>query len=168
MKEYMQNHKKTPRVLILACEFNKKINENLLMGAKQVLSQAQVASDTVWVPGAFELPTAVSKAAAQNKWDAIIALGCVIKGETAHFEYICASVSQQIAELGVKYQMPIIFGVLTPLTLDQALARSGLIAETHSEPKLSVFSKVKHENKGEEAALAALGMIKALYQIQEA
>ena len=159
----------TKRILIIASEFNKNICASLVEGAKRACTAGGITAKNItviWVPGAFEIPTAIAAGAESKKWDAILSIGCVIKGETAHFEYISSAVSQQIAALGVKYQIPITFGVLTTYTLEQALARSGLLSVGVADE--SPQAKHKHENKGEEAAEAALAMIKTLQYIREA
>jgi 6,7-dimethyl-8-ribityllumazine synthase len=156
------------RILIIASEFNKFITDKLVTGARDTCLQQGILPqhlDLVWVPGAFELPTAASKAAATKKWDAIITLGCVIKGETPHFDFICSAVAHKLADLGVEHRLPVIFGVLTTLNVEQALARSSMDKTTEV---VGSQSKDKHSNKGAEAAEAALGMITALQQLGEA
>jgi len=96
----------------------------------------------VWVPGAFEIPTAARRLAMRGDVDAIIALGCVIRGETPHFEHICRETARGIAEVGRRTGVPAIFGVLTVDTLEQAIERAG----------------TKMGNKGREAAESAIEM----------
>src|SRR5215210_3275334 len=126
------------RFAVIVSHFNEEITDGLLKGARQVLAEASVSGDDITllhVPGAFELPVAALRAAETGRFDAVICLGCLIKGDTMHFEYIAAAASQATG-------VPIAFGVLTTLTDDQAVARSG------EGP----------DNKGREAALAAVQM----------
>ena len=131
---------------IIVSKFNKFVTEKLLEGCLQTLLNNDVNDkniDVVKVPGAFEIPTLAKNLLDLKKYNAIICLGAVIKGETPHFEYICNSVSTELAYLGVLTGMPVIFGVITCNTIEQALDRSG----------------GKTGNKGSESALAALEMI---------
>ena len=105
---------------------------------------------TIEVPGAFEIPFAAGLLAGSGKYDALIALGCVIKGETAHFEYISDSVMKGIVTVGQKYGIPVSCGVLTTYTEEQALARSG----------------DNEENKGSEAAFTAIEMVNLAKQLK--
>jgi 6,7-dimethyl-8-ribityllumazine synthase len=135
------------RFAIVASEYNSVIMDRLIGGARRALKdQKQV--DLIRVPGAFEIPLAVKRAALSKKYDAIVALGCVVRGETPHFEYIsrvAGNVRQQVAlETGV----PVGFGLLTVDTVQQAMDRSG-----------------ESGNKGSEAAIAALEMIHVLREI---
>lgn len=133
------------RFAIIVSRFNHEITEGLLTGARAALESAQVRADdmtVVRVPGAFEIPITARRLADTGRFDAVICLGCVIKGETMHFEYIASAVSQGIMDVGTATGIPVTFGVLTTLTDEQAAVRAAAGAE----------------NKGREAALAAVEM----------
>ena len=135
-------HKK---IAIVTSKFNELITSKLYEGAKTCLTAHGVPAksiDSVWVPGAFELPLIAQKLAETKQYDAIICLGAVIRGDTPHFDYVCSQAASGIAHVSLKTGIPIIFGVLTTDTLEQALMRSG----------------AKCGNKGWEAALAAIEM----------
>jgi 6,7-dimethyl-8-ribityllumazine synthase len=117
-----------------------------------VLEQYQVASRTIVVPGAVEIPFAIQQCQTHYKAAAFIALGCVVRGDTPHFEYVCQSVTYGITELNLNMQVPVIFGVLTVNNNQQALERTGGI----------------HGHKGEEAAITALKMMVISQQLKEA
>lgn len=136
---------KKMKVGITIAEWNTAITSSLLNGAVKFLKDSGVKPDNIsvhHVPGSFELTLGAQWLAEQKKYDAVIALGCVIQGETKHFDFICAAVANGITEVGLKYNKPVIFGVLTTNTLQQAKDRSG----------------GKHGNKGTEAAATALKM----------
>jgi 6,7-dimethyl-8-ribityllumazine synthase len=131
---------------IAVAEWNDEITGALLEGALNTLKKhgAKEANILVkTVPGSFELPVAATLFAENTQADAIICLGCVIQGETKHFDFICNSVAQGLTDLSVKYKKSFIFGVLTPNTLEQAQDRAG----------------GKHGNKGDEAAVTAIKMV---------
>jgi 6,7-dimethyl-8-ribityllumazine synthase len=133
------------RFAIVVSEWNDAITKALLQGAYQTLLQHDVSAAHVairYVPGAFELPMGAQRFADLHEYDAVICLGCVIQGETRHFDYICNAVSTGIMEVMLKHNIPVAFGVLTTDTLVQAQDRAG----------------GKHGNKGVEAAVAALKM----------
>lgn len=135
------NHK----FAIVVSRFNNSITENLLNGALDCLKRngCRVENiDVVKVPGAFELPVTADKIASLKKYDAIICLGAVIRGATPHFDYVASSASSGIMQVSVKHSLPVIFGVLTTNTLEQAIERSG----------------TKAGNKGWDAALTAIEM----------
>jgi 6,7-dimethyl-8-ribityllumazine synthase len=143
------------RFAIVVSRFNEEITEGLLKGAQSTLASAQVRLDDITlirVPGAFEIPVTVRRLAETGRFDAIICLGCVIKGDTMHFEYIASAVSQGIMDVGTATGVPVAFGVLTTLTDEQAAARAA------DGP----------ENKGREAALAAIEMATLWRRIGEA
>jgi 6,7-dimethyl-8-ribityllumazine synthase len=143
------------RFAIVVSRFNEEVTEGLLKGACAALESAQVGADDITlvrVPGAFEIPVAARRLAETGRFDAIICLGCVIKGDTMHFEYIASSVSQGIMDVGTATGIPVSFGVLTTLTDEQAAVRSAEDAG----------------NKGREAALAAVEMATLWRQIGEA
>ena len=142
------------RFALVVSRFNEEITEGLLAGARQALAEASVreADITVMrVPGAFEIPVTALRAAETGHFDAVICIGCVIKGETMHFEYIAGTVCQAIADAASATGVTIALGVLTTLTEAQAVARAA------DGP----------ENKGREAALAAVEMATLFRQLQE-
>jgi 6,7-dimethyl-8-ribityllumazine synthase len=113
------------RIAIVAARFNSHVTLRLLTGARRGLAEAGVADDDVtltWVPGSFEIPLAAQALAATH--DAVICLGCVIRGETAHFEHVAGQAAAGIMRVGLDTGTPVVFGVLTTDTLDQALDRS--------------------------------------------
>jgi 6,7-dimethyl-8-ribityllumazine synthase len=134
------------RFALVASRFNQQIVEQLVTGAKQGLEEHgvnQSAIDLVWVPGAFEIPLIAQILADTEKYLAVLGLGCVIRGETDHYQYICQAVSQGISQVALDTGLPVIFGVLTCDNEIQALDRAG----------------GKAGNKGYDAALAALEMV---------
>lgn len=140
------------RIAIVASEFNRFVTEQLVAGARAGLEQHGVASDNVllaWVPGAFELPLAADRVLAAGKADAVIALGAVIRGETAHFDYVAGECSRGLAQVSLAHGAPVIFGVLTTDTVDQALARAA----------------ADRGNRGFDCAVAALHMLGLLDQL---
>jgi 6,7-dimethyl-8-ribityllumazine synthase len=140
------------RVALIVSRFNEEVTEGLLGGAREVLTEAGVKDDDVTVvrvPGAFEIPLAARRAAASGGFDTVVCLGCLIKGETMHFEYIASTATKGIADAALVSGVPMGFGLLTVLTDEQALARSG----------------PGSRNKGREAALAALEMTTLLRQL---
>ena len=142
------------RFALVVSRFNEEITEGLLKGARQALADASVAEDditVVRVPGAFEIPVTALRAAETGRFDAVICIGCVIKGETMHFEYIAGTVCQALADAASATGVPIALGVLTTLTEEQAVARAA------DGP----------DNKGREAALAAVEMATLFRQLHE-
>jgi 6,7-dimethyl-8-ribityllumazine synthase len=140
---------KNLRFAVVVSDFNAPITESLLTGCREALLSAGVKDKdlrVVWVPGAFELPLACLTLARTRRYAAVIALGCVIRGETPHDRYICRAVSQGIIRAGLDTGVPVIFGVLTTLDEKQAHARSGR----------------NDRNKGMESALAALRMARLM------
>jgi 6,7-dimethyl-8-ribityllumazine synthase len=135
------------RFAIVASEYNSVIMDRLIGAAKRALKdQKHVA--VIRVPGSFEIPLAAKRAALSKKYDAIVALGCVVRGETPHFEYISSSVSHALQLVALETGLPVGFGVLTVDTVQQAMERSE-----------------ESGNKGAEAALTALAMIDVLHEI---
>ena len=131
---------------IIVAEWNEEITESLYESAVATLLEHGVKNENIIrknVPGTFELSLASLWMAKEKKIDAVICLGCVIQGETPHFDYICQAVAYGITEAGLKSEKPVIFGVLTTLNKQQALDRAG----------------GKYGNKGEEAALTAIKML---------
>lgn len=131
---------------IVTAEWNREITQSLLEGTINTLLKHGAKEKNIrtkWVPGSYELTLGAQWEAARAKVDAVICLGCVIQGETPHFDYICQSVAQGIKDVALKYDKPVIFGVLTTLDQQQALDRAG----------------GKHGNKGDEAAITAIKML---------
>ena len=131
---------------IVVSEWNDEITGALLEGALETLLEQGAARENIiahYVPGSFELSLGAQYLAQKDSIDAVITLGCVIQGETRHFDFICDAVAQGITNVGLKYNKPVIFGVLTTNTMQQALDRAG----------------GKHGNKGEEAAITAVKML---------
>lgn len=131
---------------IVVAQWNSQITGVLLEGAISMLRQCGCAQENIkvkWVPGAFELPMGAQYFAEYTSVDAVIVLGCVIQGDTRHFDYVCQGVTQGVMQLQLSWSMPVAFGVLTTNTLEQALDRAG----------------GKLGNKGEEAAQAAISMV---------
>ncbi len=131
---------------IVVSEWNDEITESLYSGAYETLISLGAKSENIikkYVPGSFELSLGGQMLAKSNEIDAVICLGCVIQGETPHFDYICQAVANGITNVGLKYDKPVIFGVLTTLNRQQALDRAG----------------GKHGNKGDEAAVTAVKML---------
>lgn len=133
------------RFAIVVSEWNTEVTEALYNGALETLLRFGVNKDDVVrrnVPGSFELTLGAQLMAERKEFDAIICIGVVIQGETKHFDFICDAVSKGITDLNLKYNLPVIFGVLTPNTMQQALDRAGGV----------------HGNKGDEAAITAIKM----------
>jgi len=131
---------------IVVSEWNEQVTESLFSGALETLLIHGAKKENIFrknVPGSFELTLGAQWLAELEEIDAVICLGCVIQGETRHFDFICDAVAHGITNVGLKYNKPVIFGVLTPDTLQQALDRSG----------------GKHGNKGDEAAITAVKML---------
>lgn len=140
---------KGKRFSIVVSRFNELVTKQLLEGALNYLRRAGVLESDIevtWVPGAFEIPIAVKVCIMSSEPNAIVALGCIIRGETSNYEHISQAVTNQISQLAVENQVPIGFGILTVDSLDQAITRSG----------------GKFGNKGTEAAESALEMINLL------
>ncbi|WP_296057245.1 6,7-dimethyl-8-ribityllumazine synthase [uncultured Amphritea sp.] len=138
---------------IVVGRFNSFVVESLLEGAVDTLKRHGIAAEkirVIRVPGAFEIPLAVQKIAAQKKDDAIIALGAVIRGGTPHFEYVSGESSKGVAQVSLEYGIPVANGILTVNSIEQAIERSG----------------TKAGNKGAEAALSALEMVSLLRQLE--
>ena len=141
------------RLCIVVSRFNSIFSEKLLEGAKDALLRHEVSHqsiDVIWVPGAWEIPLVAKEAALSGKYDAIIAIGAVIRGDTSHFEYVSAEMSKGLASVSMTQRIPVAFGVLTCDTLDQAISRSGS----------------KGGNKGAEAALAAIEAANVMKQLR--
>ena len=139
-------------VAIVISRFNEVITKSLLEGAINTLTRHGVSEEAIsvmWVPGAFEIPLVCKKAATSGKFDAIITLGAVIQGDTPHFDQVVGGVTSGVAQVSLDTGVPVIFGVLTTNTVDQAMDRAG----------------IKLGNKGAEAATTAIEMINLLKKI---
>lgn len=137
---------------LVASRFNSFITEKLLEGALDTLRRHGVAEDNltvVWAPGAFELPLVVKKLAESGKYDAVIALGCVIRGATAHFDYVAGEAAKGIGQVALSTGVPVLFGVLTTDSIEQAIERAG----------------TKAGNKGVDVAMGALEMASLLERL---
>jgi len=137
------------KVGIVASRFNEIIVNKLLGGAVDGLVRHGVEEDNItaaWVPGAFEIPLAADKMAASGKYDAVIAVGAVIRGSTSHYDYVCAEVSKGVAQASIKNGVPVLFGVITTDNIEQAIERAGS----------------KAGNKGFECAVGAIEMANLL------
>ncbi|HHT29920.1 MULTISPECIES: 6,7-dimethyl-8-ribityllumazine synthase [Petrimonas] len=134
------------RIGIVVSEWNRPVTGNLLEGTVQTLLKFGVNEKDIvveYVPGSFELTFGAKKLIEKADIDGVIVIGCVIQGETPHFTFVCDSVTQGVTELNIRYNIPVIFGLLTTNTLEQAKARSG----------------GRHGNKGDEAAITLLKMV---------
>jgi 6,7-dimethyl-8-ribityllumazine synthase len=141
------------RYAVIAASFNEMVVRPLLDGALECFRALGVGDDrleVVWVPGAFELPLAARTAAASGRFAAVVCLGAVIRGETGHYDLVAGEAARGIQAAALETGIPVLFGVLTTETLDQALARAG----------------GAHGNKGWDAALAATQMVKALDELR--
>lgn len=149
MKEYSAELRSEGKKYgIVVARFNHFITDRLVEGCLDTLKRHGVSDEEIEiirVPGAFEIPLAAQKAS-QKDYDAIITLGAVIRGDTPHFDYVCAEVSKGVANVSLNTENPVIFGVITTDTIDQAIQRAG----------------VKSGNKGAEAALSAIEMANLL------
>jgi 6,7-dimethyl-8-ribityllumazine synthase len=138
------------KFVLVVARFNSFIVESLLQGAVDTLKRVgQVSDDNITVirvPGAFEMPLAVQRVAASKKYDAVIALGAVIRGGTPHFEYVSSECTKGIGQVAMQQDLPVAFGVLTVDSIEQAIERAG----------------TKAGNKGAEAAMSALEMVNVL------
>ena len=141
------------RVGIVAARFNEFIVSKLLSGCEDVLVRHGVREEDIavaWVPGAFEIPLIASKMAKSGKYDAVIALGAVIRGSTNHYDYVCSEVSKGVANVALASDVPVMFGVLTTDTIEQAIERAG----------------TKAGNKGAECAQGAIEMVTLIRELE--
>ena len=141
------------KVALVAARFNEFITSKLIGGAMDGLTRHGVQEEDIslaWVPGAFEIPLIASKMAASGKYDAVICLGAVIRGSTSHYDYVCAEVSKGIAQVSLQSQVPVLFGVLTTDTIEQAIERAG----------------TKAGNKGYDCALSAVEMVNLIREVE--
>lgn len=137
---------------ICVSRFNELLSSRLVSGATDALTRHGVAEDAIdvaWVPGAFELPLAAQKMARSGRYDVVLALGVVIRGGTPHFDYVAAEVSKGVAKVSLESGVPVMFGVITADTIEQAVERAG----------------TKQGNKGWDAALAGIEMANLLKRI---
>lgn len=140
------------RIGIVVARFNEFITKKLLEGAKDVLIRHGVVNEAItvaWVPGAYEIPLIAKNMAMQKEYDAIITLGTVIRGATPHFDYVCNEAAKGVSQAALQANKPVIFGILTTETIEQAIERAG----------------TKAGNKGAEAATAAIEMANLLRSI---
>jgi len=140
------------KVAIVVSRFNEFITGKLIDGTVDTLVRHGVKEDqidVIWVPGSFEIPAVARRVAKKKKHDALICLGCVIRGDTPHFDYIAAEVSKGVASVSLESEMPVLFGVLTTDTIEQAIERAG----------------TKAGNKGADAAMGAIELIDLYRQI---
>lgn len=140
------------KIGIVVARFNDFITGKLLSGAEDALRRHGVNEQDIhvaWVPGAFEIPVIAKKMAASNKYDAIITLGTVIRGSTPHFDYVCNEVAKGVSAINLQEGIPVIFGVITTDTIEQAVERAG----------------TKAGNKGWDAAVSAIEMANLIKQI---
>ena len=143
------------KIAIVAARFNEFIVSKLVGGARDCLVRHDVNDEDItlaWVPGAFEIPLAAKKLAQSGKYDAVICVGAVIRGATSHYDYVCAEVSKGIASVSLETGVPVLFGVLTTDTIEQAIERAG----------------TKAGNKGYDCALGALELVQLLKKTEEA
>jgi 6,7-dimethyl-8-ribityllumazine synthase len=142
------------KVAIVVSRFNDFVTVKLLEGAKDGLLRHGMSENQItvaWVPGAFELPLVAQKFAETNCFDAIVCLGAVIRGSTPHFDYVAGEAAKGIANVGLKYGVPVIFGVITTNTVEQAIERAG----------------IRVGNKGWESAVAAIEMMNVVADIEQ-
>ena len=142
------------RIGVVCSRFNDFIVSRLLSGCEDALLRHGVQGEDIavaWVPGAFEIPLVAAKMAKSGKFDAVIALGSVIRGSTCHYDYVCSEVSKGIAQAALESGVPVLFGVLTTETLEQAIERAGS----------------KAGNKGAECAQGAIEMVNLLRALGE-
>ncbi|MRG87305.1 6,7-dimethyl-8-ribityllumazine synthase [Salinibacillus xinjiangensis] len=142
------------KVGIVVGRFNEFITSKLLEGAENTLKRHGVKEDNIdiaWVPGAFEIPLIAQKMANSNQYDAVIALGTVIRGSTPHFDYVCNEAAKGISSASLQSGKPVIFGVLTTDTIEQAIERAG----------------TKAGNKGSETAVGAIEMAQLVKQLDQ-
>ncbi len=140
------------KAAVVASRFNEIVVNKLLGGAVDGLVRHGVEEENitaVWVPGAFEIPTAAAKLAKSGKYHAVICVGAVIRGETSHYDYVCSEVSKGIAQVSLSTGVPVLFGVITTENIEQAIARAGS----------------KAGNKGYDCALSAIEMVNLMAQL---
>ena len=142
------------KIGIVVARFNEFITSKLLSGCVDCLLRHEAADEDLtvaWVPGAFEIPLICEKMASSGKYDAVIALGTVIRGATSHYDYVCNEVSKGVAQVGLNAKIPVLFGIVTTENIEQAIERAG----------------TKAGNKGYDCALAAIEMINLIKEIEK-
>ena len=140
------------KIGIVAARFNEFITSKLLGGAVDALNRHEIPEENIevaWVPGAFEIPLIASKMAKSGRYDAVICLGAVIRGSTSHYDYVCSEVSKGIASVSLASDVPVMFGVLTTDTIEQAIERAG----------------TKAGNKGFDCAVGAIEMVNLIREL---
>ncbi|MEG2739370.1 6,7-dimethyl-8-ribityllumazine synthase [Clostridium sp.] len=141
------------KIAVVVARFNDFITGKLLGGATDCLLRHGVKEEDVevaWVPGAFEIPLIAKKMAKSEKYDAIVCLGCVIRGATSHYDYVCSEVSKGVAKVSLDEELPVIFGVVTTENIEQAIERAG----------------TKAGNKGYDAAMSSIEMASLIKKIK--
>jgi 6,7-dimethyl-8-ribityllumazine synthase len=154
MRELAPGAVPNPRIAVVASRFNRFIVDQLVAGVRDALDRRGLETGQqtlVWVPGAFELPLLAARLAASGRFDAVIALGAVIRGGTPHFEYVAGSCADGLGRVALDHDVPVIFGVLTTDDVEQALERAG----------------TGEGNKGFDAAMTALEMVDTLQALRE-
>nr|MBP3283302.1 6,7-dimethyl-8-ribityllumazine synthase [Treponema sp.] len=142
------------KIGIVAARFNEFIVSKLIEGARDALLRHDVKDENIdlaWVPGSFEIPVACKHLAESGKYDAIIALGAVIRGSTSHYDYVCAEVSKGVAQVSLNTGLPVMFGILTTDTIQQAIERAG----------------TKAGNKGYDCAMGAIEMVNLIKKVDQ-
>ena len=141
------------RIAIVVARFNALVTESLLAGCRDAMARHGVAEDRIdvaWVPGSFEIPLVARKLAEGGRYAAVICLGCVIRGETGHYDHVAGQAAAGVMQAGLSTGVPVIFSILTTDSVEQALNRAGL----------------KSGNKGADAALAAIEMVNLLSRLE--
>ena len=144
---------KKEKIGIVCARFNEFIVSKLLGGAVDGLVRHGISEeniDVAWVPGAFEIPVVAKKLACSKKYDAVICVGAVIRGDTSHYDYVCNEVSKGVAQVGLETGVPVLFGIVTTENIEQAIARAGS----------------KAGNKGYDCAVSAIEMINLIKEIE--
>lgn len=144
---------KEMKIGIVAARFNEFITSKLIGGALDGLKRHDVRDEDIelaWVPGAFEIPLIASKMAKNGKYDAVVCLGAVIRGNTSHYDYVCSEVSKGIANVSLNSDIPVMFGILTTENIEQAIERAG----------------TKAGNKGYDCAVGAIEMVNLIREIE--
>jgi 6,7-dimethyl-8-ribityllumazine synthase len=154
MAEYIGDYSvPAGRFAIVAARFNSLVTESLVAGCRDALARhgvAEEAIDLAWVPGSFEIPLVARKLAGTGRYVAVVCLGCVIRGETSHYDHVAGQAAAGVMHASMSTGVPVVFGILTTESVDQALNRAGL----------------KSGNKGAETALTAIEMVNLLARIE--
>ena len=155
MQQFIGDYTTPPagRFAIVASRFNAMVTEALLSGCRDAMVRHGVADDRLdvaWVPGSFEIPLVARKLAETGRYAAVICLGCVIRGETSHYDHVAGQAAAGVMQAGLATGVPVIFGILTTENVEQALNRAGL----------------KSGNKGADAALSAIEMVNLLARLE--